>query len=34
MQFTIDIYSGWVIIAWAIGIIGFIAARIYLKKEQ
>ena len=32
MEFTIDIYSGWVIIAWAVGAIALAAARIYLKK--
>ena len=33
MEFTIDIYSGWVIIAWAIGAISVIAAKIYIKKQ-
>jgi hypothetical protein len=32
MEFTIDIYSGWVIIAWAVGAISLAAAKIYLKK--
>ena len=32
MEFSIDIYNGWVVIAWTVGVISIAAAKIYLKK--